>query len=84
MPHGAMLTQADLEIQTAPVFEATNDASGAGRGVPISQAYISPAGFYDEMFTHCLGPARYLLRMTPDQLASLRAEAERMLLHQGV
>jgi uncharacterized circularly permuted ATP-grasp superfamily protein len=85
-----MLTHADLEIQTAAIFDASRDALGAGRVVPLSQAYIPPAGFYDEMFTptavrpHCLGPARRLLRMTPDQLAGLRSEAERMLLHQGV
>ena len=59
--------------------------------MPLSQAYVPPAGFYDEMFTpnagvrpHCLGPSRLLLRMTPEQLAGLRTEAERMLLHQGV
>jgi uncharacterized circularly permuted ATP-grasp superfamily protein len=86
-----MLTQADLEIQTAAILERSSDAFGAGRVVPLSQAYVPPAGFYDEMFTrsgevrpHCLEPARLLLQMTPDELAALRVEAERMLLHQGV
>ena len=86
-----MLTQADLEIQTAAILDCASDAFGEGRLVPLSQAYIPPVGFYDEMFTptagvrpHCLAPARLLLRMTPDQLAVLGTEAERMLLHEGV
>jgi uncharacterized circularly permuted ATP-grasp superfamily protein len=86
-----MLTQADLEIQTAAVFHARGDASAAGTVLPLSQAYVPQAGFYDEMFTptaevraHCLEPARLLLQMTPAQLAGLRANAEQMLLRQGV
>jgi uncharacterized circularly permuted ATP-grasp superfamily protein len=86
-----MLTQADLEIQTEAILNHASNAFGAGRVVPLSQAYNPPAGFYDEMFMataevrpHCLGPARLLLRMTPEQLAGLRTEAERMLLHEGV
>src|SRR5216683_662337 len=81
-----MLTPADLEIKTAAMLETSSDALGAGRVMPLSQAYIPPAGFYDEMFTataavrpHCVGAARRLLRMTPEQLAGMRAEAERML-----
>jgi len=87
----AMLTQADLEIQTVAVFDAATNALGAGRVVPLSQAYTPPTGLYDEMFTpaggvrpHCLGPARSLLRMTPGQLVGLRSDAERMLLRHGV
>jgi len=87
----AMLTQADLEIQTVAVFNAATNALGAGRVVPLSQAYTPPTGLYDEMFTpaggvrpHCLGPARSLLRMTPGQLVGLRSDAERMLLRHGV
>lgn len=85
-----MLTQHDLEIQRAAVINGSSDASVAGRVLPLSQAYIPPVGFYDEMFTaignirpHCR-PAARLLGMTPDQLVSLRSTAERMLLHQGV
>jgi uncharacterized circularly permuted ATP-grasp superfamily protein len=86
-----MLTQVDLETKTAAVRDAPIAASCAGRVLPLSQAYMPPAGFYDEMFTpsgevrpHCLKAAEHLLGMTPDQLAVLRNEAERMLLHQGV
>jgi uncharacterized circularly permuted ATP-grasp superfamily protein len=86
-----MLTQADLETQTAEIGDCPSDAFGAGRIVPLSQAYVPVAGFYDEMFTpiaelrpHCRGPARLLLQMPPDQLSALRLEAERILLHQGV
>jgi uncharacterized circularly permuted ATP-grasp superfamily protein len=85
-----MLSQAELEIQAAAVFDATADASVAGRDVPLSRAYLPAAGLYDEMYTvtgelrtHC-APAQNLLRMKPVQLDGLRAEAERMLLHQGV
>ena len=87
----ATLTQADLEIQAVAVFDAATNALGAGRVVPLSQAYTPPTGLYDEMFTpaggvrpHCLGPARSLLRMTPGQLVGLRSDAERMLLRHGV
>ncbi len=86
-----MLSQADLEIQKAIIVDTAADALCAGRVVPLSQAYSPPEGLYDEMFTpaaeirpHCMGPARRLLGMTPDQLAALRTEAERLLLHQGV
>src|SRR6516165_1473344 len=86
-----MLTQADLAIQTEAILDRASNALSAGRVVPLSQAYLPPAGFYDEMFTaaaevrsHCLGPAQLLLRMTPDQLVDLRTKAERMLLHEGV
>src|SRR5690348_6386390 len=85
-----MLTQPDLGTSTLAVFNRIGDASSTGMAVPLSQAYIPAAGLYDEMFTstagvrpHCQAAAR-LLAMTPDQLETLRAAAERMLLHQGV
>ncbi len=85
-----MLTQPDLEIQAAAILQWKSNASSAGKLVPLSQAYFPPAGFYDEMFTQSAGlrahcsPAGRLFEMTPDQLAKLRSEAGRMLLHQGV
>ena len=86
-----MLTEVEFESTTEAIRHDAIDACGAGRVVPLSEAYLPPGGFYDEMFTaagsvrpHCLGPARMLLSMTPEQLAAMRTAAERMLLNEGV
>jgi uncharacterized circularly permuted ATP-grasp superfamily protein len=87
----AMLTQVDLESHAEAIVDDEIDAFGTGSVVPLSEAYTPPSGLYDEMFVapggvrpHCSGPARLLLRMTPDQLAEMRTAAERMLLNEGV
>src|SRR5690348_3426765 len=86
-----MLTHADLEIQAAALRDSPSGAFCAGRLLPLPQAYVQPVGLYDEMFTpadglrsHCVRPARQLLRMTTYELAGLRSKAARMLLRQGV
>jgi uncharacterized circularly permuted ATP-grasp superfamily protein len=58
---------------------------------PVFAAYRSPSGMFDEMFAAAGGPhpwcapmALSLLEMNGAEFASLRAQAERMLLRMGV
>jgi uncharacterized circularly permuted ATP-grasp superfamily protein len=71
--------------------EVSTTASQAGRQAPVFAAYESPAGMFDEMFAAPGGPhpwcapvAASLLAMDCAEIASLRAQAERMLLRMGV
>ena len=72
-------------------MELSTTASQAGRQAPVFAAYRPPAGMYDEMFSAAGGPHRWcapvaanLLEMGSAEFASLRAQAERMLLRMGV
>ena len=67
------------------------DASRAGMHAPVFAAYQPPSGMFDEMFAAAARPhpwcapiASSLLEMDGTEFASLRAQAERMLLRMGV
>jgi len=71
--------------------EASMTALRAGRQAPVFAAYRPPAGMFDEMFSAdgaphpwCVPVAASLLAMDGAEFASLRAQAERMLLRMGV
>jgi len=71
--------------------ELSTTASQAGRQAPVFAAYRPPSGMFDEMFAAegephpwCAAVASSLLEMNSGEFASLRAQAERMLLRMGV
>jgi uncharacterized circularly permuted ATP-grasp superfamily protein len=72
-------------LATGPVLPACED-------LPFLEAYDPPQGFFDEMFAPpnraprqgCGPVAKSLFQITPTELLSLRAQAERMLLRMGV
>src|SRR5690349_24440100 len=79
-----MLTDAELEGPTEAIRHDAIDACGAGRVVPLSEAYLPPGGFYDEMFAasgrirrHCLGPAERGRRRMPGFGGEVQAETLR-------
>ena len=72
-------------------MEVSINASQAGMHAPVFAAYRSPSGMFDEMFAAGGGPhpwcapvASSLLGMGGAEFASLRSQAERMLLRMGV